>query len=292
MTTAGAVEVAFTVDPARSSIALSGLIPFPPAGSFTLHQQGPGSLNASYAGTIIAGLSPDRIEFSGGSTVRANNSGIWRPATGGGAGSDPANYGGEITPPLTTGYAAGRNICVDLSSPPIPLAKGSFDASLLVVSFQTNNASPPSFDFRVSSLIPALNTNGTVPLIGSATNGASSAYLTNDAGALTLILPVNTTNSTTIGGNPATLVLRGQIVATAPPGTGSRLVGIEIRDDQATLAWPSLLGDDFLVETTEDLTTPWMVVTGAVSTEDNTTLWTAVADGSTRFYRVAWKNTP
>ena len=110
-----------------------------------------------------------------------------------------------------------------------------------MTSYLTNAAPAPSVDYLVTSLLfPGLNTNGTALLTTSGTDSPSTAYLTNGAGKLTLVLPVNTTNSTTLGGDPTTVILQGQVVATAPATAWPLQVSMELQAGQVTLTWPSL----------------------------------------------------
>ena len=278
--------VTFTIDPTRSSITLSGEVTIPLAGTYRFQPQGAGSLTTTYTGTIPVELAPPGIRFPGGGAVQANTNGSWQPTVGGGAGSAPADYGLMISPPLTTGYAAARNIRVDLTSPVISLTNGGFDASLLVLTYLTNSTLLPSMDYRVSSLLPGNSTNGTALLTGSVANSPGVAFLTNGAGLLTLVLPVNTTNVSTVGGDQATLVLQGQVVATAPASAWPVRVSISVQAGQLTLSWPSLAGQNYSVQTTGDLGIAWGSATGTMTTGPDTTTWTTSVDAGVGFYRV------
>ena len=110
-----AAPIAFTIDPARTAVTLSGNVTIPGIGSFAFQSQATGSLSTTCTGTILADISPPYISFPGGSLITAVTNGVWQPAPGGASGSAPADFGGKITPPLTTGYFAARNIQLDLT---------------------------------------------------------------------------------------------------------------------------------------------------------------------------------
>jgi hypothetical protein len=279
-------SVVFTIDPARSHIALSGDVTIPAVGTCAFQAQGSDSLVASYSGTIFVELAPPMIGFPGGSVIKASNTGAWQPAVGGVSGSALANYGIVVHPPFTTASSAIRNLRLDLTSPMALLSDGGFDASQLVTSYLTSAAPPPSMDYLVSSPLPGMSTNGTARLTDRGTNGPSTAYLTNGAGRLTLVLPVNTTNTSTLAGNPTTVILQGQIVATAPATAWPLTVSMELEAGQVTLAWPSLPGQSFAVQSKPDWAASWNPATGTMTVYPNTTTWTGNASGQAGFYRV------
>ena len=282
-----ASPVVFTIDATRSHISLSGSVTIPALGSYAFQAQGSGSLVATYSGSIVADLAPPQISFPGGSVIKASNSGAWQPAVGGASGTALANYGIVVRPLVATAYSAIRNIRLDLISPAALLNDGAFDASQLVTSYLTNAAPAPSVDYLVTSLLfPGLNTNGTALLTTSGTNSPSTAYLTNGAGKLTLVLPVNTTNSTTLGGDPTTVILQGQVVATAPATAWPLQVSMELQAGQVTLTWPSLPGQSFAVQSKPDLNASWGPAAGTITVHSNTTTWTGSAGGQDGFYQV------
>jgi hypothetical protein len=242
---------------------------------------------ATYSGTIVAELAPPQIGFPGGSVIKAGNSGAWQPAAGGVSGKAVANYGILVQPLIATAYSAIRNIQLDLTGPPAVLGYGAFDASQLVTLYLTNAVPAPSVDYLVTSaLLPALDTNGTTLLTGSGTNSPSTAYLTNGAGKLTLVLPVNTTNSAALGGNPTTVTLQGQIVATAPAASWPLRISMGIHASQVVLTWPSLPGQSFAVQSKPDVNVPWSAAAGTITVYSNTTTWTGSIGGEEGFYRV------
>jgi hypothetical protein len=279
-------SVVFKVDPARSYVSVSGSVTISGVGTYVFQQQGAGSLTASYTGSILVALAPPTISFPGGSAIQANNSGTWQPAAGGASGTAPANYGILVQPLFTTGYAAFRNTKLDLTGPPVLLTNGGFDAGHLMTTYLTNTPPPPTMDFLVSSLLPSMSTNGTALLTGTGTNSPGTAYLTNGLGLLTLVVPVGTTNSATIGDYPVTVILRGQIVATAPATAWPLQVSMGVQPGLVMLTWPSLPGQSFFVQTKANLNAAWSLAGGTITVHSNTTTWTASAGGSAGFYRV------
>ncbi len=214
----------FTLDPANSFLALSGSVTLPLGlGVVSFAEQGPGSLTTHYSGTVLLDLTPPTIQFPGGSSIVAQTNGVWQPAGGGVAGSAPADYGAEIPISLGvfgngTALAAGRNINLDITSLALTLTNSGFDASRLNILFLANTPPVPVLDFRITGTGFVPNTNTTTLLTGSLTNGPSLAYLTNTAGVLKLVIPVNVTNMTSFNStNDTTMILKGQLVATTAP---------------------------------------------------------------------------
>src|SRR5258707_1211700 len=66
-----AVET-FTIDPARSSIALSGTVE-----GAALLEQTPGSLTTPFTGTIQVDVTPTTVRFPGGSSVVPSEAHAW-----------------------------------------------------------------------------------------------------------------------------------------------------------------------------------------------------------------------
>ncbi len=162
--------VVFTIDPSRSSVAISGYL----IGGGLIQEQEAGSLTTKYSGTIVANVTGTTIQFPGGSMIVAANNGTWPPGLGGAVGSAPANYGGVASRvvvsgmPLTFAWvqAAVRNIQLDVFSPDIPLTGGSFKVYRLAFQFLTN--SPASLDYVISSFLGT--TRKSEALAGYATN--------------------------------------------------------------------------------------------------------------------------
>ncbi len=284
---ANAAPVTFTIDPARSGVTISGSLTVPAVGTYPYKTQGSGSLTTSYGGTIVVELEPPRILFPGGSDIQFETNGTWQPVSGGGAGSQPANYAGETTPPFTTTYFAARNIAFDAVGEAILLANGSFNATNLTEYYLTNHSPQPVIDYRVSSSVPGDSTSGVAPLAGALTNAAVVATLSSGSGLLTLVVPVEATITRMIGSYPSTTILNGQITATAPASAWPLVISINIESGKTTLSWPSLPGQSFIVQSTPNLTGSWSTATGSMNTANGTTTWTpSTSPGSPQFYRV------
>ncbi len=190
----------FTVDSSQSQLTLSGKVT-----GYTFTAQAPGSLLAAYQGNINVTVSNSTIQFTGSSTITAMNSGVWKPAAGGATGSAPADYGAQVTIPLSgTEYGAERNLVLDLTSPLLTLAQTNFDSSQLIVSLVTN--SRPVIDYRT------LLQGGSIPLSGNATNSlATGSSLSTNGDRLRLVIQINATFP---GTNNSATTLAGEIVAT------------------------------------------------------------------------------
>jgi len=285
--TVAAGPVAFTIDPARSLISLSGNLQGG-FGTLPFSAQGAGSLTTSYTGSVLADLTPPSIDFPGGSMLQANTNGTWQPAVGGGTGSAPADYGGQIKENFViTAYFAGRNFLLDVASPPTTLTNGGLNSGLLAVTFLTNNPPVPGTDFNVA--IPfdsSEDTNGTSPLTGTSTNGPNTAYLTNSGGKLAVFMPVSITNVMTNGSDVITVILTGTVVATAPASAWPLSLSVGLQNGQVSLRWPSFPGPVFTVQTTPALGIPWTTAAGITTVQANTTTWTGTATNTAQFYRL------
>jgi hypothetical protein len=204
----------FTIDPAQSTITLSGN-----AAGYPLQEQGAGSLITRFEGTLNAAVTDVSIAFTGDSLLVARTNGIWQPKPNGNDGSDPANYGGKASAGFVTALAAVRNAGFDVVSPPLAVSGGTFDSAALAFQFLTN--SPGALDYRVSGL---LSMKGQVPLAGIATNKVTTqAGLATSGEIQTLTIPVNTDFFfTLLNAGDTRLTLSGQLVATRTiGGTGA-----------------------------------------------------------------------
>jgi hypothetical protein len=278
--------VTFTVDPVRSSISFSGSVTVPHLGTYPLQPQGTGGLTSAYTGQLLVDLEPPNIIFPGGSAIAVQTNGIWQPGLGGSAGSAPACYAGKITPPLTTGYFAARDLQFDLTGSGTRTGSGSFVATNMMVTYLTN-PSPPRLDFLVSSLVPGQSTNGTTFLAGSQSN-AAAATLSNALGTLTLSISVNVTNNSTNGSGSTLSVLNGRIVATAPAAAWPLQVTAWVQSNALFLSWPSLPGQSFTVQTAADPGGPWTGAAGKTTSSGATTVWSAssLPGGNVQYFRV------
>jgi len=282
--------VVFTVDSTNSVITESGQIVISGL-TIPFAEQGPGSLTTHYSGTLLVYLAPPALQFPGGSMIVALTNGDWQPAAGGAAGSAPADLGGRIDISLGifgkgTGFSAGRNIKLDLASQTLALTNSNFDASQLNVSYITNSPPVPTFDFRLTGTGLVTSTNGSTPLAGTFTNGTAAALLESTAGLLKLTIPVNVTNiSQFMSPDDTTTVLQGQIIATAPASAWSFPLRIDTSGGQATLTWPSLAGQTFIVKASTNLQ-DWSNASGNTMVNGNFTTWSTSLSNSRQFYRV------
>jgi hypothetical protein len=181
----------FYVDPAQSTISVSGTI-----GGNAFTPQGPNSLSTTYRQTLNLQLASDSVTFPGGSVVIGNNSGTWQPAIGGGPGSGPANYGGQLTLFLFfTHYGAMRNMVFDITSGQLALSGGQFSPAVSFI------ATGGNFDYD-----GAFSGAGSAPLAGNsganATSSSGSFSVTPGfaGGAVgTVHIPVSFTFNSTVG---------------------------------------------------------------------------------------------
>lgn len=229
----------FTVDPARSSIALSG-----EASGAALQAQGPGGLEATYDGSIVLDLTPGEIRFVGGSRIAPREPNSWQPGAQGVDGSAPASYGAKAQ--IGGGFlsvsavAATRRLMLDLlSNAPFPVQDGSFSAEGLGFQFvETNN---PVLDYRTTGFI---SRRDGMALSGLATNRIAGASTLVTVGNLqTLTLKVSATYVfELLVPNDSSLSLSGQLVATRMiPDVPPEIVIAPVLPGATsmTLSWPS-----------------------------------------------------
>lgn len=229
----------FTLDPARSSVTLSGS-----ASGAALQAQGPGSLEAVYDGTVVLDVGPTEIRFVGGSRIAPREPNSWQPGPKGADGSAPASYGGKAQ--IGSGFlsvsavAATRRLLLDMLSPtPFALQSGSFSAEGLAFQFvETNN---PVLDYKTSGL---LSQRDGMALSGLATNriaGASTLVTEGDVQTLTLKVSATYIFELLIP-DDSSLSLSGQLVATRVVGAAPPSIVISPVAPGATsmtLSWPA-----------------------------------------------------
>ncbi len=285
-----AAPVVFTIDSTNSVITESGQIGFL-GFTFPFAEQAPGSLTTHYSGTMLVDLTPPTLQFPGGSTIAALTNGNWQPADGGGAGSAPADLAGKINISLGffgggTGYSAGRNLKLDLASAPVTLTNSHLENPQFTLSYITNSPPDPTVDFRLTGSGLVTSTNGSIRLSGMFTNTTAGAYLTNTAGRLKLVIPVNVTNlASLMSAGDTTMILQGQIVATAPSGAWPFPLTINTGGGQITLTWPSVAGQNFVVKTSPNLL-DWSEVSSPAVVHGNLTSWNASLTNAAQFYQV------
>ena len=207
----------FQLDPARSAISMSGTV-VALNQSLTLLEQGPGSLTATYTGTLRADLQPNSIEFLGGTLVSPVETNSWQPGLAGAAGQALASYGAKASIQVVifsaNAVAASRGIVFQGRSIPLPLSAGSFPAGGLVIQFKDSTNSV--VDYRVTG---ALSVNGSKVLGGLLTNNVVKlGSISTVSGVQTLTLPINSSYSfsldSTLGPVIYNLTFTGQLVAT------------------------------------------------------------------------------
>ena len=204
-TVAEATVVSYTIDPAHSSLTLTGDVEGTP-----LTPQGAGADFDTYQGMIVGDLVAGVLTFSGGSSIVAdlNGSGPFLPAAGG----TVDNYGME-----TATYVTG------LGLPPGPLAFRDVVFDITAGSL-SDGALPSLVDIPVTGTAasPYL---GAYPLAGSGIwHSIGMASLTTTAGVETLILPFQRES----GVGELHVFLTGTLVATrtVPEPANLVLVGM------------------------------------------------------------------
>ncbi len=207
----------FQLDPSRSSIAMSGSI-VALGQTLPLLEQGPGSLNATYSGTLKADVLPTSVQFLGGNLFAPLETNSWKPALNGADGQALASYGAKATLAVSiftaNAVAASRGIVFEAQSAPLPLSGVSFPAAALVLKFQ--EGSNAVVDYRVTG---ATSLSGRKVLGGLLTNKVITlGSLANVAGVQTLTLPVNSTYAfsldSALGPVIYNLTFTGQLVGT------------------------------------------------------------------------------
>ncbi|MCY2954206.1 MAG: PEP-CTERM sorting domain-containing protein [Planctomycetota bacterium] len=203
--------IEFAIDSERSSLTAGGYFA---DSSFAQPQIGD-SDTTSYTGTISVELTGNTIQFVAGSWIDATAQSIkMQPGFGGEPGIAKADYGHKATVGMfqTTGYAATRNLVLDLTSDPLTLTflagSRSFDSTALLFA-----PAMGSVDFDTG--MPAQW--GNAPLDGSSDSNAndSPSTLVLGDGLETLTIPVSLWfkySGMTLG--DSALSLDGQIVGT------------------------------------------------------------------------------
>jgi hypothetical protein len=264
-----APPVTFVVDPAESSLSLTADWTLPLVGTVTVQEQAPGSLTTSYGGTIKADVTSTSIEFTGGSSIVASNSGIWQPGLGGGVGSAPANYGGQGTVSLATALVAMRDIVSDALSGSISIIGTNFSANSIVFGFDTNANSVLDYSYNLGI---GGSGSGSYPLTGLSTNDIGllgSLATVGDEQVLTI--PVNYTGKGwLLSADDLEYTLTGTLVARA--GAAAELpevLSLQVNPDQLVLEISTTDGEDYTV------------LGGSTPTTISTSLDNFTASGST-----------
>jgi len=268
-----AAPVVFTIDPAQSQVTISGNI----AGA-TIQEQGPGSLTTKFGGTIKADVTSSTVQFTGGSAIDAEVNGDWEPGVGGAAGRAPADYGGQAPTVFFTAKGAFRNILLDVTSDPLALSNGSFDASSLVFGFPADSKATLDYD--------AVLTKGSRALTGLSTNKVTElGTLSTEAGVQKLVIRVDTEfKFRALTANDSTGKLVGQLVATSQSDNRPVLSTLSFVDKKLSFAVENATASTQLQSST-DLTT-WQSRTAERKTENNKVVFTAEQNAPIEFFRV------
>ena len=106
---AQADSVAYTIDPEQSVLNLSGTY-----SGFTLAPQTAGSMSDRFGGAIVGDLSGGVLTFSGGSSITAQDNGLFQPGALGASGTADGNYGVVI--PSIGEFGAYRSLIFGIVS--------------------------------------------------------------------------------------------------------------------------------------------------------------------------------
>jgi hypothetical protein len=272
-TFAHAAPVEYDLDPARSTVTLSGTV-----SGAQMTQQGPGSLTTRIDGIVRANTTATTIQFTGGSLLDALTNGVWQPAPGGGTGSAAADFGAQANAGFVTVRGALRNVILDVTNAaPVALNNGTFSAESLVFSFPTNSSS--TIDFTAGFL-----GSGSRSLAGNSTNRtATVGTLANTAQGETLTINVDATFFLSlVQDNDTTLRIQGSLVGvrrSAPQinasfGPNNTLVfRVSAANNTAKLQRSTNLRD-------------WTDVTVTPTVEGDSKIYRVPAAGAFEFFRI------
>jgi len=269
----------FTVDTNQSSITISGSVA---GGAIT--NQGPGSLTTAIGGTVQLALVGNTIQFTGQSQILTEINGSWQPTADGTAGSAPADYGGAVNLGIASGFAAIRNVQLDVTSPAINISGGQFDSTSLIFQFPSNSLS--SLAYNVTGFVTK---HGTLALTGYATNKVTTlGKLATVNNQQTLTIPVNATfYFKLLSANDTIITLQGQLVAVQGGGqTPLQVQSVAVQNQTISLQWSGTPGQQFQIQSTTNLGT-WFTNQTGVSSASGTYAWTGAITGPVGFYRLA-----
>lgn len=240
-----AAGLAYSIDPNSSQITLSGTV-----AGFPLNEQAPGSLSTRYSGTINANYSRTSISFPGQSSIDAVVSGNWRPLPGGSDNSAgaPADYGAQASVLFGTARAALRDLVLDVTSAPLAINNGAFNAAGLSFSFPEGGSA--AFDFNAGAL-----GSGRRNLAGLTTNRiATTASISRDGANERITIPIDTEYKfRTLSDNDSTIQLRGTLVATRP--LTPLIYNVSINNNVITIEAEALPNQNIRLERSNDLRT-------------------------------------
>jgi hypothetical protein len=207
--TGSAAPLAFSINSASSTLSLSGDV-----GGTAIQQQGSGSLVTHYSGTVAAvwDHAAGTINFlSAGTDAVAAISGNWQPNVGGGSGSAPADYGGQVTILIQTARVAIRDLHASLfTTAPLGLSgSGPYSFS----STETLSVTHGFADYNAGSF-----GSGRQDISNNAANntaGASGTLADLGGSHYRLTVPVDVTLMATVSGLLVHLRIQGTLVADA-----------------------------------------------------------------------------
>jgi hypothetical protein len=266
----------FTIDPTQSSLTISGMV-----FGIAFNPQGAGSLTTVYNGTIEVAQTAGTIQFSGGSLIAAQTSGSWKPLSGGGNGSAPADYGG-LANVAGSAFVAFRSVLFDVTSDPIPVTSGQFDPSGLTFLFPTGSTSAIDYRYFAGS--------GTKIATGEGTNDVAALATISTAGnTQTLTIGVNVQFKFTLVSSGDTIVnVTGQIVATNSAAVVAPIVlqTPKVTNQVVTLGWQAPAGQLFQVQASSNLLA-WQTNASNVTSASTNYTWSETNAAAKAFYRVA-----
>lgn len=236
----------YDLDPERSVVSLSGTISALGL-EVPMEPQAPGSLTASFGGSLRVEQGDGRLSFLPGGQVVPRENGSWEPGLGGVAGRAPASYAGKARIQVlfftASAVAASRAVSMGLTSPPLTVgADGTFPAGSLQVTFLEGASS--ALDFRITG---AVEQSGTRLLTGLLTNRVSTVgRRSTNNGVETLTVPVDAGYTfqveSDVGPTEFRMRFVGQLVATRREEVEEPVVVLQpptAPGEPLTLAWPA-----------------------------------------------------
>jgi hypothetical protein len=204
---AEASPLTFTIDSAQSHMSFAIETT---GGTQVSSAQTPGSDSTSLSGTVKIDLTATTIQFlTTADTQFALRPLAQAPQPGGAPGTAPAQYGLNLSiPGVGGGVIAARNYLGDVTSPPIPLAGTTFDASQVTSNLVVGNTAYNLVVFG-SPVVGSFDTN--FPALNMLTAGS----LAFAAGTYTLTLPILVKGPVSLAGFTVNDVYAGELVATA-----------------------------------------------------------------------------
>lgn len=169
-------------------------------------------MTSSLTGTLNVDTNlANTITFNAGSSIVPNISGNWSPQAGGAAGTQLAQYGWRFVLDSNFGLltldTALNEIEFDLTSTPLVLSSGDFDASQLILPWLEVNS-----DFRLEGLQSGTSHEFD---ISAEPNQLSAGTLVVAGNLATLTIPIHVMVADNYADNPGEIFVSGQIVATA-----------------------------------------------------------------------------